>query len=246
MRVPDPKERLIVALDVDSKEAALSICQKIGNQAAFYKVGLQLFLAEGPEVVQALKNQGVKVFLDLKLHDIPNQVAGACRKIVKMGVDMTTVHTMGGFDMMQAAAEAIKQSSQELGVLPPILLGVTILTSLNQKRAGEIGITGLISEQVVNLAALAKESGLDGVVASPHETGSIRQKIGDDFIIVTPGIRSSDDATQDQKRVMSACDAIKEGASYLVVGRPIIGADNPANAVAKITSEISRALQSTR
>jgi orotidine-5'-phosphate decarboxylase len=239
----NPKERLIVALDVDSKAKVSSIINTIGPAASFYKIGLQLFLAEGRDVIELVKGQEARVFLDLKLHDIPNQVAGACREIVRMGVDMTTVHTMGGYDMLREAALSTRRASEEFGVKSPILLGVTILTSLNQERAGEIGIRGSISEQVVNLAALAKKSGLDGVVASPQEVESIRRALGDDFLIVTPGIRSKADAIQDQKRVMNADDAIKAGSSYLVVGRPITGSVDPAQVAARIVSEIQTASQ---
>jgi len=237
----EPKERLIVALDVASKDEVTSICRAIGDKAVFYKVGLQLFLAEGREVAESIKSLDKRVFLDLKLHDIPNQVAGACREIVKMGVSMTTIHTMGGFDMMQEAAVTIKQTSEEIGVKPPILLGVTVLTSLSQERAGQVGISKSITEQVVDLALLAKKSGLDGVVASPQEVKNIRQAVGDDFIIVTPGIRSAGDAIQDQKRVMSARDAILAGSTYLVVGRPVLKAEDPAAAAVRIVSEISEA-----
>ncbi|MHB8842365.1 MAG: orotidine-5'-phosphate decarboxylase [Candidatus Aquicultor sp.] len=237
----EPKERLIIALDVSSSDEVAAVCDRIGDNAVFYKVGLQLFLAEGRSVIELLKGRGSKVFLDLKLHDIPNQVAGACREVVKMGVDMTTIHTMGGVDMMQAAANAIRESAQELGIRPPILLGVTVLTSLNDERAGEIGIANAIPEQVVNLAVLAKKSGLDGIVASPHEVSRIREKVGDDFVIITPGIRSSSEDVQDQKRVMSAGEAISAGSSYLVVGRPVLKAGDPAAAASKIVTEITEA-----
>jgi len=236
------KERLIVALDLPSKNDVVRVCEAVGENAVFYKVGLQLFLAEGQAIVHYLKSRGSKVFLDLKLHDIPHQVAGACREIVRMGVDMTTIHTMGGVEMMQTAVKAIKESAQEFGVKPPILLGVTVLTSLNQSQAGEIGITAGISGHVVRLATLAKESGLDGVVASPLESGGIRGAVRDDFVIVTPGIRSSADAVGDQKRVLSAADAIAAGSTYLVIGRPIVKSTDPAQAAALITSEIERAL----
>jgi len=237
-----PSERLIVALDVENKDNVVSICSKIGDKVGFYKVGLQLFLAEGRDVLSVLKSRGAKVFLDLKLHDIPNQVAGACREIVRMGVDMTTIHTLGGVDMMEAASRSVREAAEEFGLRPPVLLGVTILTSLNQVRAGEIGITGSISERVVSLAKLAKESGLDGVVASSLEVKGIREAVGDEFIIVTPGIRSSMDAVQDQKRVMSAGDAIRAGSSYLVVGRPILEAVDPVKAVDRLVTEIESGL----
>ncbi len=241
MSLFNPKERLIVALDVNNKNEVSSICDAIGENAIFYKIGLELFLAEGRGVVELVKSRGAKVFLDLKLHDIPNQVAGACREIVKMGVDMATVHTMGGLDMLQQAAASVKQASAEYGVRPPILLGVTVLTSLNQERAGEIGLKNSVTEQVVNLAKLAKKSGLDGVVASPQEVADVRKVVGENFVIVTPGIRSSTDEVHDQKRVMSAYDAVRVGSSYLVVGRPIIKAGNPANSAAGIVAEIEKA-----
>ncbi|MCL6471610.1 MAG: orotidine-5'-phosphate decarboxylase [Firmicutes bacterium] len=238
------KERLIIALDVKSKEEVSSICSAIGDKAVFYKVGLQLFLAEGWDIIRLLKDYGAKVFLDLKLHDIPYQVAGACREIVRAGVDMLTVHTMGGSEMMKEAALAVKRESDRNNTLPPILLGVTVLTSLNQVGAGEIGIKYPIEEQVANLAVLARKSGMDGVVASPQEVATIRKAVGKEFVVVTPGIRSSTDATNDQKRIMSAYDAIRAGSNYLVVGRPIVKADDPAAAAAKIVSEIEKASMS--
>lgn len=237
-----PEERLIVALDVPTQQDVEQACAAIGDSAVFYKVGLQLFLAEGAGVLSYLKGKGLKVFLDLKLHDIPHQVAGACREIARLGVDMTTIHTMGGAEMMRAAATTMRESSLEFGVEPPILLGVTVLTSLNQYQAGEIGIAAKISEHVVRLATLAKESGLDGVVASPLEVGAIRAAVGEDFIIVTPGIRSSADVVGDQQRVMNAADAITAGSTYLVVGRPIMKADDPGRAAGTVAAEIERAL----
>ncbi|MBS3910147.1 MAG: orotidine-5'-phosphate decarboxylase [Actinobacteria bacterium] len=237
-----PEERLIVALDVPTRKDVEQACAAIGDSAVFYKVGLQLFLPEGAGVLRYLKGRGLKVFLDLKLHDIPHQVAGACREIARMGADMTTVHTMGGVEMMRAAARAVRESALELGVKPPILLGVTVLTSLNQSQAGEIGIAAKISQHVVRLATLAKESGLDGVVASPLEVEAIRAAVGEDFVIVTPGIRSSADVVGDQKRVMSAADAIGAGSTYLVVGRPIMESDDPGKAAAAVAAEIVRAL----
>ncbi|HEY3374320.1 MAG TPA: orotidine-5'-phosphate decarboxylase [Candidatus Aquicultor sp.] len=236
-----PKERLIIALDFDTAADAVAMCRAVGDQACFYKVGLQLFLSAGRDVVDQVKNLGNHIFLDLKLHDIPNTVAGACREIVRVGVSMTTLHTMGGADMMREAATATKRAAEEFGVEQPILLGVTMLTSLNEQRAGEIGVAGSISEQVTRLAILAKTSGLDGVVASPHEVEGLRCELGDDFIIVTPGIRSAADAVHDQKRVMSALDAIAAGSSYLVVGRPVTEADNPAKAAASIIAQIRQA-----
>jgi orotidine-5'-phosphate decarboxylase len=234
----EPVERLIVALDVDSAQDAKSVCYKIGKGVVFYKVGLRLYLAGGRHIIDILKSEGLKVFLDLKLHDIPNQVAGACREIVGMGVDMMTIHTTGGADMMRAAAAAIKGAAEELVIKPPVLLGVTVLTSLSQVRAVEIGYNSTISEQVVRLAELAKSCGLDGVVASPHEVRAVRAAVGEDFVIVTPGIRGTEDAAQDQHRVMSAADAIEAGASYIVVGRPIIKAGNPMEAAERIVSQI--------
>ncbi|MDP2210395.1 MAG: orotidine-5'-phosphate decarboxylase [Candidatus Aquicultor sp.] len=237
-----PEERLIVALDVPTQKDVEQACAAIGDNAVFYKVGLQLFLAEGAGVLSHLKDKGLKVFLDLKLHDIPHQVAGACREIARMSVDMTTIHTMGGVEMMRAAATAMRESALEFGVKPPILLGVTVLTSLNQSQAGEIGIAAKISEHVVRLATLAKESGLDGVVVSPLEVEAIRAAVGEDFVIVTPGIRSSADVVGDQQRVMSAADAITAGSTYLVVGRPIMKSDDPGRAAGAVVAEIERAL----
>jgi orotidine-5'-phosphate decarboxylase len=240
--MPNYVERMIVALDVDNSEAALSVCDRLGAGAIFYKIGLQLFLSSGIQIVDALKAKDLKVFLDLKLHDIPHQVSGACREIVRMGVDMMTIQTSGGADMMRAAVKAVEKAAKEFAVKPPILLGVTVLTSLSQERAGEIGFCKSISDQVLTMALLAEKCGLDGVVASPQELKAIREVVGKDFIVVTPGIRDTDDAVQDQQRVMNALEATKFGASYIVVGRPVLKADDPILAATKIVSQIRNAL----
>lgn len=236
----EPGERLIVALDVENKEQAIAMCELIGEGASFYKVGLQLFIAEGPSIIETLKSRGVRVFLDLKLHDIPHQVANACREVVRLGVDMMTIHATGGAEMMQAAAHSVQLAAVEFRVRPPVLLGVTLLTSLNQIRAGEIGVQGPLHEHVVRLASLAQRSGLDGIVASPHEAGQLREVLGEDFVLVTPGIRSGADAMGDQKRTMGAAAAIEAGANYIVVGRPITAASDPRSAALSIAEELKR------
>ncbi|MDO8885413.1 orotidine-5'-phosphate decarboxylase [Candidatus Oleimmundimicrobium sp.] len=232
------KNPLIVALDVSSQDKALKICHQLEDQVDLFKVGLELFLAEGPGVVKAIKETGANVFLDLKLHDIPNQVAGACREIVKMGVGMFTIHTQGGFNMMKWAAEATKEESLRLKISPPAILGVTILTSLDNNDLTDMGIKKKVNEQVVNLATMAMKAGLDGVVSSPNEILDLRQAIGKDKIIVVPGIRPKGEAAIDQKRVMSPSEAIAAGANYVVIGRPIIKDENPKIKAKKILNEI--------
>ncbi len=232
------KNPLIVALDVSSQKKALEICNQLKGQVGFFKIGLQLFLAEGRDVVEEIKRTENDVFLDLKLHDIPNQVAGACREIVKMGVSMFTIHTHGGYEMMKWAAEATREEALKLNVKPPLVLGVTVLTSLDNKDLTEMGIARRVSEQVIGLATTAMKAGLDGVVASPNEVSKLRQIIGEDKIIVVPGIRPKGNATIDQKRVMSPSEAMVAGANYIVIGRPIIKADEPAIKTREILNEI--------
>ncbi len=224
---------LILALDVSSQIEVARLCHMLRNRIDFFKVGLQLFIAEGRQVVELIHTLGGKVFLDLKFNDIPNQVSDACRESLKMGVEMLTVHTTGGFEMMRRAAEAVKWENGTTKVL-----GVTLLTSLDDETVREIGIEREVSEQVTYLAKLAQEAGLDGVVASPLEVTAIREICGGQFLIVTPGIRLPGIAAYDQKRVLSVKEAIKAGASYIVVGRPIIKASDPIKVVDQILAEL--------
>ena len=202
-------------------------------------VGSQLFTAEGTKVVNMINERGGKVFLDLKFHDIPNTVAQAAEVATKLGAYIFDVHTSGGYEMMKAAAEASKKISLSLGVRKPIILGVTLLTSINQEiLEKEIGLKKRLEEQVVHLAKLAKAAGLDGVVASSCEINEIRKACGEDFIILTPGIRPAGKSSDDQKRVMTPQEAIKLGANFLVIGRPIRNAANPVETAKQILREM--------
>jgi len=227
------KDRLIVALDVSSAAQAQRLVQTIGDAATTYKVGKQLFTAEGPQVVRDLIASGRKVFLDLKFHDIPNTVAGAVRSACELGVSMLTVHGSGGSKMLKAAVEAASQSSAK-----PLVLAVTVLTSFADADLQEIGVSGTALSQVLRLGALARNAGCGGLVASAKEAKELRRELGEDFAIVTPGVRPAAAAAGDQARVVTPADAIAAGSTYLVVGRPILDAPDPAKAAAAILSEI--------
>jgi len=233
------KERLVLALDVDDFKKAEELVGKLSDYVGVFKVGSQLFTAEGTKVVNMINEGGGKVFLDLKFHDIPNTVAQAAEVATKLGAYIFDVHTSGGYEMMKAAAEASKKISLALGVRKPLILGVTLLTSVNQEiLEKEIGVKKKLEEQVVHLAKLAKAAGLDGVVASPREIKEIRRSCGEDFVILTPGIRSAGKSSDDQKRVMTPQEAIKLGSDFLVIGRPIRNASNPVEAAKKILREM--------
>ena len=227
------KDRLIVALDVSSAAQARHIVQTIGDAAGTYKVGKQLFTAEGPQVVRDLVASGRKVFLDLKFHDIPNTVAAAVRSACELGVSMLTVHASGGSKMLKAAAEAAAQSSAK-----PLVLAVTVLTSFTDADLEEIGVSGTALSQVLRLGALARNAGCGGLVASAKEVKELRRELGEGFAIVTPGVRPAGSAAGDQARVVTPADAVAAGSTYLVVGRPILDAPDPAKAAADIISEI--------
>jgi orotidine-5'-phosphate decarboxylase len=233
------RERLVLALDVDDFKKAEELVGKLNNYVGVFKIGSQLFTAEGAKVVNMINEREGKVFLDLKFHDIPNTVARAAEVAAKLGVYIFNVHTSGGYEMMKAAAEATKKISLALGIRKPIILGVTLLTSINQEiLEKEIGIKKELKEQVVHLAKLAKAAGLDGVVASPREIKEIRKACGEDFVILTPGIRSAGKSSDDQKRIMTPREAIKLGADFLVIGRPIRNASNPVEAAKEILREM--------
>jgi orotidine-5'-phosphate decarboxylase len=231
------RDRLIVALDVSSATQARQITQSIGESASTYKIGKQLFTAEGPQIVRDLVASGRKVFLDLKFHDIPNTVAGAVKEATKLGVSMLTVHASGGRKMMKAAAEAAAQSAAK-----PMVLAVTVLTSLADADLEELGIAGNVQTQVLRLGSLALNAGCGGLVASALEAGELRRELGNDFAIVTPGVRPAGTAIGDQARVLTPKQAIAAGATYLVVGRPILDAPNLSQAAAAIVNEIAGAL----
>ena len=230
-------DQLLVALDVESGARALELAGQLRGVVGGFKVGKRLFTLEGPDVVRTLTDRGDRVFLDLKFHDIPNTVASAIAAATSLGVWMVNVHASGGRRMMEAARDAAADAAARSGRTRPLVIGVTVLTSMNAEALAETGITAPLMDQVVRLARLAQEAGLDGVVASPQETQVIRKACGPDFAIVTPGIRGGAAAVNgkdDQERTMTAPEAIAAGASFIVVGRPIIGAEDPRAAAAAL------------
>ncbi len=234
-----PKERIIFALDVDHFHEAQQWVSLLKNQVGFFKVGKQLFTHSGPKVIDMILQKGQKVFLDLKYHDIPNTVSKAGEEATKHQVAMFNLHALGGFEMMRKTVEASRAMAKQLGLPRPLILAVTILTSMDEETLKEVGIQGPIAEEVGRLAALAQKAGIDGVVASPHEIKIIRQHCGEDFLIVTPGIRHPSDPKDDQKRTLTPKEAIEAGADYLVIGRPIKDAKDPLEAVQKIVEDIA-------
>jgi len=231
------KDKLIVALDFDTKEKAIDAIKRLEDDVEIFKVGLELYLASRGKVVEYLQEKGKKVFLDLKFMDIPNTVAGAAREAAKMGVFMFNVHVPGGKQMMVSAREAVEQVTAG-GQQKPLVVAVTVLTSLDQNDLLQQGITQDIKELVIARAKLAQEAGLDGVVASPKEAAEIKNVCGSEFVSVCPGVRPAWAATGDQKRIMTPKDAINQGATYLVVGRPITGAADSAEAARKVLEEM--------
>lgn len=223
------KDKVLVALDLESREQALALAGSLRGSVGGFKIGSRLFTAEGPPMVRALTERGDKVFLDLKFHDIPTTVATAVAAAAQLGVWMVNVHAGGGTTMMRAARDAAQESAAKRGTTPPLLIAVTVLTSMNQQTLREVGVVIDLPDQVLRLAELAREAGLDGVVASPQETRAIRARCGQGFTIVTPGIRggTAAEARNDQERTMTPSEAIAAGASYLVVGRPVIAAPDP-------------------
>jgi orotidine-5'-phosphate decarboxylase len=233
------RDRIIIALDVQTKDEAIALVSRL-KDARTFKVGLELFTAEGPALFKKLKALRKDVFLDLKLHDIPNTVAGAVRSAFRHGVQMMTIHTSGGREMMAKASETARQVSAELGRPKPVLLGVTVLTSLKGPDLEEVGLGPNVTDQVLRLAGLAKAAGMDGVVCSPQEIEVLRKEYGRDLVIVTPGIRPLWAAAQDQKRIMTPAEAVAKGADHLVIGRPITGAPSPGQAFLKIVAELDQ------
>ena len=232
------RDRLIVALDVPNSAEAQRLVAALGDSVSFYKVGKQLFTAAGPALVRELVGSGKKVFLDLKFHDIPNTVAAAVRSASELGVAMLNVHASGGSKMMQAAAEAAAAAKQ-----PPLVLAVTVLTSLGDADLRELGVMGTAREQVLRLASLARRAGCGGVVASAREAQALRQEMGTSFTIVALGVRPAGASKDDQSRVATPAEAIAAGADYIGVGRPITGAKDPAAAARAILEEISPAVR---
>jgi orotidine-5'-phosphate decarboxylase len=230
-------DQLIVALDVDTAADALALADRLRGVAGGFKIGNRLFTSHGPSFVADLVSRGDRIFLDLKFHDIPNTVAGAVAAATRLGVWMVNVHASGGLDMMRAAREAAASESSRLSRPAPLVIAVTVLTSLSASAMAEIGIAGGLPKQVERLAALADQAGLDGVVASPQEIGLVRARFGREFQIVTPGIRGAADSKGDQSRTLSAPEALAAGANYIVVGRPIIAAPEPRSAAEAIAAE---------
>ncbi len=228
------QSRIIVALDFAKEADALALVERLDPARCRLKVGKEMFTRNGPQLVEKLVAKGYDVFLDLKFHDIPNTVAGACRSAAELGVWMVNVHALGGKRMMEAACEALDKSSNR-----PLLIGVTILTSMGDEDIAQIGLSGSPADNVKRLAVLAQESGLDGVVCSPREVAMLRETIRTDFSLVTPGIRPAWSEKGDQTRITTPADAIRLGSNYLVIGRPITGADDPLQALAMIEGELT-------
>jgi len=234
------RDRLAVALDLPTEHEALKLVDRLGQTCQWYKVGMELYYAAGNTIVQQLRNRGFSVFLDLKLHDIPNTVAGAVRSATQAGASLLTIHATGGAAMMSAAAEAASAPGS------PRLLAVTVLTSMDANELAGIGITASPAEQVLRLAKLAQAAGINGMVCSPEEVDLLRKETGPDTLLVIPGIRPAGSAIEDQKRIATPAQAITHGASMLVVGRPITRAHDPAKAAHAILQEIEQAQTAAR
>lgn len=233
------KERLIVALDVDSTAKVERLLESLNGHIGCFKVGLQLFHSLGMEALEMLRLAGAEVFGDFKFHDIPNTVAGAARAVTRQQVKMFNIHAGGGQEMMRAAAEASRDEAARLGITPPLVLAVTVLTSISEKIwTEELGMRKSLRDTVRSFALHAKEAGLDGVIASPQELSLIRETCGKDFVVVTPGIRPRGSELYDQQRVTTPSEAIQAGATYIVVGRPVTGATDPRAAAEAIVREM--------
>jgi orotidine-5'-phosphate decarboxylase len=232
------RERLIVALDVDTLEQAHAQVRLLAGEVGMFKVGKQLFTHAGPQAVRLIQESGGEIFLDLKFHDIPNTVAKAAVEATRLGVKMFNVHASGSLEMMRATVKEVRRVCRQEKRRAPIMLAVTVLTSLNQEDLQRVGVEREVADQVVRLALLTKESGMDGVVASPHEVADIREACGRRFVIVTPGIRPASASHNDQRRVMTPAEAVRAGVDYIVVGRPIVEAKDPLAAARSIVAEM--------
>lgn len=228
------KNPIIVALDVPTAEQAVALARQVAPAVGAFKIGSELFTASGPDIVRQIRATGASVFLDLKFHDIPNTVAKAVASAVRLDVQLLTIHTCGGSAMMQAAVESAQKTAAQAGLQPPLVLGVTVLTSMGADDLNEVGVTSPIGSQVTRLAELAARSGVRGLVCSPLEVAGLRQSLPSHMQFVTPGIRGPGDVTGDQKRTLSAREAIDAGANWLVIGRPIYAAAEPRAAAEKI------------
>ncbi len=233
----DARSKLIVALDLPDRSSALESVERLSEHVGFFKIGLELFTREGPRLVEEIRDRGEKVFLDLKLHDIPNTVRGAVRSACRLGVQMLTVHASGGPAMLSAASQEAQSSASS-----PLLLAVTALTSLSEAEINAMGIAGSVEQWVDRLAAMAQNSGIPGIVASSKELSLLRSRFGSTLQFVIPGIRPAGAALQDQSRTATPGEAIRGGANYIVVGRPILQAPDPADAADSIVEEIQKNL----
>jgi len=229
---------IIAALDVPTPEQALQLAEQIAPVVGAFKIGSELFTVAGPDIVKRIRATGASVFLDLKFHDIPNTVSKAVTSAVQLDVQMLTVHTSGGFDMLRAAEEAAEEVAWKLGRIPPLVLGVTVLTSLNTATLREIGLDVNVEYQVRRLAAVAMKAGLRGLVCSPLEVAALRKILPASTQLVTPGVRTGAEKADDQKRTLTPREAIQAGASWLVIGRPIYAAENPRAAAEKILESL--------
>ena len=230
---------IIVALDVSTAEQAIALAQQVAPAVGAFKIGSELFTAAGPEIVKRIRATGASVFLDLKFHDIPNTVAKAVASAVRLDVQMITIHAGGGLTMMQAAEESAQKTAAQAGLNAPLLLGVTVLTSLSSDELADVGVTAGVGHQVQRLAQLAARAGLRGLVCSPLEVAGLREFLPSHMQFVTPGIRTGDDVAGDQKRTLSAKEALVAGADWLVIGRPIYAAQNPRAAAETIRDSLS-------
>ena len=238
---PDARSRLAIALDLPDRDSLLAMAHRVAPEVGFLKLGLEAFLAEGPALVREVVASGTGVFLDLKLHDIPNTVSRAAAAAVRTGASIVNCHAAGGTEMMKAFGEGARAAAAKEGHPAPKLIAVTILTSLDAAAVRAVGLEGSPREAALRLAILAKESGLDGVVCSPEEIETIRAACGGDFLLVVPGVRPRGEAAGDQRRIATPSEAIRAGADLLVVGRPITGAPDPVAAARAIAAEIAAA-----
>jgi orotidine-5'-phosphate decarboxylase len=233
------KNPIIVALDVPSAEQALKLAEQVAPAVGAFKIGKELFVAAGPDIVRCVRATGASVFLDLKFHDIPNTVAKAVASAVRLDVQMLTIHTSGGGEMMRAAEKSAQDTAKALGRPAPLVLGVTVLTSMDSHALTEIGCEANVGHQVERLATLAVKSGLRGLVCSPLEITALRQILPAEIQLVTPGIRTGAEKADDQKRTLTPREAVQAGASWLVIGRPIYAAENPRAAAEKILASLA-------